>query len=45
MGLKALLVGINAYQQLPLRGCVNDVHRMRDLCSTYTDWTSAISVS
>lgn len=31
MGLKALLVGINAYEKAPLRGCVNDVNRMREL--------------
>jgi hypothetical protein len=31
MGYKALLVGINAYDEMPLRGCVNDVTRMREL--------------
>jgi hypothetical protein len=31
MGFKALLVGINAYADAPLRGCVNDVHLIRDL--------------
>lgn len=30
MALKALLVGINRYNKQPLRGCVNDVLRMRD---------------
>lgn len=28
---KALLVGINAYPNAPLRGCLNDVAQMRDL--------------
>ncbi|MFO0606360.1 MAG: caspase family protein [Polyangiales bacterium] len=28
---KALLVGINAYPSSPLRGCLNDVHRMKKL--------------
>lgn len=31
MGYKALLVGINAYEGMRLRGCVNDVNRMREL--------------
>jgi hypothetical protein len=31
MGFKALLVGINAYADAPLRGCVNDVQIIRDL--------------
>lgn len=31
MGIKSLLVGINAYEAAPLRGCVNDVTSMRDL--------------
>lgn len=31
MAVRALLVGINAYQAAPLRGCVNDVTRMREL--------------
>ncbi len=31
MGLKALLVGINRYEQAPLQGCVNDVTRLREL--------------
>jgi hypothetical protein len=31
MGFKALLIGINAYADAPLRGCVNDVHIIRDL--------------
>lgn len=31
MGLRALLVGINNYERAPLRGCINDVNRMRDL--------------
>jgi hypothetical protein len=32
---KALLVGINAYQDAPLRGCVNDVLQMKDLLQAY----------
>lgn len=34
---KALLVGINAYpsENRPLRGCVNDVHQMRDVLSRH----------
>lgn len=31
MTAKALLVGINGYAKVPLRGCVNDVARVRDL--------------
>lgn len=31
MDFKVLLVGINAYAQAPLKGCVNDATRMRDL--------------
>lgn len=30
MKLKALLIGINLYPMYPLRGCVNDVHAMRE---------------
>ena len=32
---RAFLVGINAYQAAPLRGCVNDVHQIRDLLQRY----------
>jgi hypothetical protein len=28
--MKALLIGINEYRQSPLRGCVNDVHRIAE---------------
>ncbi len=31
MATRALLVGINAYEDSPLRGCVNDVLRLREL--------------
>lgn len=31
MSIRALLVGINRYQKLPLRGCVNDVGLMQSL--------------
>jgi hypothetical protein len=31
MAAKALLVGINTYTKVPLRGCVNDVMRVRNL--------------
>lgn len=31
MGAKALLVGINAYPTMPLRGCLNDVENIRTL--------------
>lgn len=31
MGTKALLVGINAYPTMPLKGCLNDVENMRAL--------------
>src|SRR5262249_31076277 len=31
MANRALLVGINAYRDAPLRGCVNDVTDVRDL--------------
>jgi hypothetical protein len=33
MANRALLVGINAYSDAPLRGCVNDVMDLRDLLS------------
>jgi hypothetical protein len=33
MANRALLVGINAYNEVPLRGCVNDVMDIRDLLS------------
>lgn len=29
--MRALLVGINQYQKLPLRGCINDVRLMQTL--------------
>jgi len=32
---KALLVGINAYPDAPLRGCINDVMQMKDLLQRY----------
>ena len=32
---KALLVGINAYPVKPLRGCINDVVRMKDLLKCF----------
>ena len=32
---KALMVGINAYLNAPLRGCVNDVLQIRDLLKDY----------
>lgn len=32
---KALLVGINAYQNAPLRGCINDVMQMKALLKRY----------
>jgi hypothetical protein len=36
MARKALLCGINAYAEAPLRGCLNDVRNLRDLLiSTY----------
>ena len=31
MGTKVLLVGINSYPTMPLRGCVNDIENMRAL--------------
>ncbi|HUU23266.1 MAG TPA: caspase family protein [Phycisphaerae bacterium] len=31
MAKKALIVGINAYRDAPLQGCVNDAHAMHDL--------------
>lgn len=31
MAIKALLVGINAYQGAPLRGCVNDIRGIREV--------------
>src|SRR3712207_2611458 len=31
MALKALLVGINSYDETPLRGCVDDVRVMHEL--------------
>lgn len=34
MGIKALLVGINAYPQSPLRGCVNDIRGIREVLQT-----------
>jgi len=33
MGLKALLVGVNAYPASPLKGCLNDAIGLRDLLS------------
>jgi hypothetical protein len=35
MKKKALLVGINAYRDAPLRGCVNDVQNMSNLLQFY----------
>lgn len=32
---KALLVGINAYRDAPLRGCINDVMQMKELLKRY----------
>jgi len=32
---KALLVGINAYQGAPLRGCINDVKQMKELLQRF----------
>jgi hypothetical protein len=32
---KALLAGINAYKDAPLRGCINDVMQMKDLLQRY----------
>jgi len=37
---KALLVGINAYKDMPLRGCVNDVMRVRYLLCSHYGFTS-----
>lgn len=31
MGTKVLLVGVNAYPTMPLKGCINDVENMRTL--------------
>ena len=31
MGTKVLLVGINTYPRMPLRGCINDIENMRAL--------------
>ena len=37
MDLKVLLVGINAYAKQPLKGCVNDITRVRDLLTQRYD--------
>src|SRR5262249_34924258 len=35
MAIKALLVGINDYPDHPLRGCVPDITRMRDVLAQH----------
>jgi hypothetical protein len=38
---KALLVGINAYTDAPLRGCINDIYQMQGLLQRYYGFAAA----
>ncbi len=38
---KAFLVGINAYPDAPLRGCINDVNQVKDLLTGHYGFTEA----
>ena len=41
---KALIVGIDAYSQAPLRGCVNDAEEIAKLLETNEDGSPNFSV-